>query len=154
MKRALAVSFGAGLLFAVGLGLSGMTQPGKVLAFLDVTGDWDPSLALVMAGAIGVHAVFVRIASARAKPYLVETFDLPRAKQIDARLVLGSALFGAGWGIAGYCPGPALVSLASFHPSALIFVGSMALGMSLHGLVPPTSKPLPAPPDQRLVASS
>lgn len=154
MKRALAVSFGAGLLFAVGLGLSGMTQPGKVLAFLDVTGDWDPSLALVMAGAIGVHAVFVRIASVRNKPYLVESFDLPRAKRIDARLVLGSALFGAGWGIAGYCPGPALVSLASFHPSALVFVVSMALGMSLHTLVPPVSEPLPVPPDEPRAASS
>jgi uncharacterized membrane protein YedE/YeeE len=121
----------AGLLFGVGLAVSGMTLPRKVLAFLDVTGAWDPSLLFVMGGAVAVHFCGYRLVRGRAAPPLAERFVLPLARPIDARLCIGSVLFGVGWGIAGYCPGPALVSLASGQPSPLVFVIAMLAGMWL-----------------------
>ncbi len=126
--RGSVASFGCGLLFALGLGLSGMTQPSKVLGFLDVAGPWDPSLAFVMIGAIGVHFLFVRLARRVRVPRFGVRFSWPVTAGIDARLILGAAIFGVGWGLAGYCPGPALVSLASLTPSILLFVGAMAIG--------------------------
>lgn len=119
------ISFAAGLVFAIGLGVSGMTQPTKVIGFLDVAGAWDPSLAFVMLGAIAVHAVFVR---------RLKRASAPPPNAVDARLLVGAALFGMGWGIAGFCPGPALVSLITLAPASLAFVTSMLAGMGVYAL--------------------
>jgi uncharacterized membrane protein YedE/YeeE len=121
----------AGLVFGFGLILSGMANPAKVLGFLDLAGNWDPSLALVMAGAIGVGAVAFGVGRRRSTSYLGEAMRIPGGRQIDRRLILGSALFGIGWGIAGFCPGPALVALGMDQPKAAIFVAAMLLGMGL-----------------------
>ncbi len=128
----LIISFASGVVFALGLGISGMTQPAKVTAFLDFTGDWDPSLAFVMMGAIGVHAVLYRVIRARPSPVFAEAFSVPTRKDIDPRLIGGAALFGLGWGLGGFCPGPALTAVASGKSSILIFVGAMIGGMLLH----------------------
>lgn|GEM_PF-57976 len=127
------VSFACGVLFAIGLGLAGMTSPAKVLAFLDVTSEsWDPSLAFVMVAAIGVHFLFARRAATGAgagrTPMLATRFHLPARTTIDRSLLAGAALFGVGWGIAGYCPGPGLVAFI-VTPIAVIFVGAMLAGM-------------------------
>jgi uncharacterized membrane protein YedE/YeeE len=134
MKRLnLVVSFLSGVVFAVGLALSGMAQPSKVIGFLDFTGDWDPSLMFVMGGAIGVHVWFaqraLRSMKAGGRPLLADSFQLPTSTQIDARLLGGAALFGVGWGIAGYCPGTALVSLVQLTPSAVAFFVAMTAGL-------------------------
>lgn len=129
MKRTDVVALVAGLLFAVGLALSGMTQPEKVIGFLDVAGHWDPSLALVMMGAIGVHVIFARIALRAGAPRFAPRFALPSETTIDRRLVAGAALFGLGWGIAGFCPGPAVVSVVKLAPEALALVAAMLVGM-------------------------
>ncbi len=120
----------SGLLFALGLGISGMTDPAKVIAFLDVTGSWDPSLALVMGGAIAVHFFAIRWAARRSAPLLDREFHLPKARTVDGPLLVGAALFGAGWGAAGYCPGPALVATAGFERGPLLFVASMLAAMA------------------------
>jgi uncharacterized membrane protein YedE/YeeE len=126
--KANAAAFGCGVVFALGLALSGMTLPSKVIGFLDVTGHWDPSLAFVMIGAVGVHAVFVQRAKRSPFPRFGARFSWPAAGRIDARLLAGAAIFGVGWGLAGYCPGPALASLATLTPGVLFFVASMAVG--------------------------
>jgi uncharacterized membrane protein YedE/YeeE len=125
-----AVAFGCGALFAVGLGIGGMTQPSRVLAFLDVAGEWDPRLAIVMLGAIATYAPAYRLAIRRERPMLAPAFVLPAARNVDARLVAGAALFGVGWGLGGLCPGPALTSLASGEPAALVFVSAMLAGIA------------------------
>jgi hypothetical protein len=130
MKSNLAALF-AGLLFGVGLLISGMTQPEKVIGFLDLAGDWDASLALVMGGAILVHLPLSRLILRRRSPLLDLIFHLPTRHDIDPRLVAGAALFGIGWGLGGYCPGPALVSASSGSPSALLFVAVMTVAMLL-----------------------
>lgn len=135
MKRFAAAGF-AGLLFGVGLAVSGMTLPSKVLGFLDVADDWDPSLAFVMAGAIGVHALLLRVIGRRRAPLFNASFSAPIAAGIERSLVLGAAIFGVGWGLAGFCPGPALVGAAAHAPSALLFVGAMAVGMLAHRFAP------------------
>ena len=122
----------AGLLFGLGLILSGMTNPEKVIGFLDVTGRWDPSLMLVMLGALLVSFFAFRHAKKREKSLLNEAIKLPTAQKIDRRLLIGSLLFGAGWGLAGYCPGPALSSLLSGDLAPVVFVLAMLAGMSLH----------------------
>lgn len=127
----LITAFAAGLLFASGLILSGMTNPAKVLAFLDIAGRWDPSLAFVMVGAILVAAIAFRIGGARARTVFGGGIHLPGARHIDARLVAGSLTFGVGWGLAGYCPGPALASLGVAGWPALLFVAAMIAGMVL-----------------------
>jgi uncharacterized membrane protein YedE/YeeE len=127
--RARVTAFVSGLVFAIGLGVSGMTQPAKVIAFLDVTGAWDPSLAFVMVGAIAVHMIFVRLSRRLSKPLWATSFATPAATAIDARIVGGAALFGLGWGAAGYCPGPAVVALAGLSTSAFVFFGTMVAGM-------------------------
>ncbi len=125
----------SGLIFGLGLIAGGMTDPGKVKGFLDIFGKWDPSLALVMGGAIAV-GVFAFAAAARRKlSWTGDPIDLPRSTVIDARLLLGGALFGAGWGIGGFCPGPALVALGSGLPAAGIFVVAMLVGMVIHDQV-------------------
>ena len=121
----------AGLIFGLGLLASGMANPAKVLGFLDLAGAWDPSLALVMAGAIGVGLLGFQRTNGRQTSWLGLPMKLPTASQIDRRLVLGSLTFGAGWGLAGYCPGPAIVSLGAGQFSALVFVLAMVAGMLL-----------------------
>lgn len=132
MKRGL-VAFTAGAIFSAGLCVSEMTQPSKVLAFLDFTGNWDPSLAFVMIGAIAVAALAFRLAARRPAPIVGDRFHLPeRRAPIDARLLSGAALFGVGWGLSGLCPGPALTSLGSGQIGSLVFVTAMVAGMVLH----------------------
>ena len=130
----------AGALFGVGLLLSGMTNPAKVQAFLDLAGPWDPSLMLVMGGAILVGVIGFSIARKRQTSWLGEPMKLPTATTIDKSLVIGSLLFGAGWGLAGFCPGPALVSAAIGYPSAILFTVAMLAGMALHALYNRISK--------------
>ena len=121
--------FLVGLLFGLGLILSGMTDPGKVVGFLDLFGLWDPSLALVMGGAIAVGFFAFTLAKKRTTNFLGGLLRMPTHNHIDKPLVIGSLLFGAGWGLAGFCPGPALVSMASGQPKALVFVVAMLVGM-------------------------
>lgn len=124
----------AGYLFAWGLGISGMTKPSKVLGFLDVFGAWDPALAFVMIGAVTVAAVLYRLSLRLKKPACAASFTIPTNRRIDARLVTGAAVFGVGWGLAGYCPGPALVTLTTGNPGVVVFVGAMITGMLVHPL--------------------
>ncbi|XXX80181.1 DUF6691 family protein [Sorangium sp. So ce134] len=149
MKQ-IALALLAGALFAVGLGVSGMTQPPKVTGFLDVAGDWDPSLAFVMAGAISVHFLAYRAlrrqqraasAGARRFPLLSDRLSLPTHTGVDARLLGGAALFGVGWGLSGVCPGPALVSLATGSGAVLAFVLAMAAGMAIEHLAALMTRP-------------
>lgn len=127
-------SFIVGLVFGIGLIISGMTDPAKVTGFLDLAGLWDPSLAFVMGGAILVGAVAFRLAGERQRSLLGEAMRLPTATRIDRRLVLGSLAFGAGWGLAGFCPGPALASLAAGGIKPLIFTAAMLAGMAIFEL--------------------
>ena len=124
----------AGLVFGLGLIASGMANPAKVLGFLDLAGAWDPSLAFVMAGAIAVGALAFFAARQRTQSLLGAEMKLPTARQIDRRLVGGSVLFGIGWGVAGFCPGPALVALGMGQIKALMFVAAMLAGMGLFEL--------------------
>ena len=128
----------AGVLFGIGLIASQMVNPEKVIGFLDVLGAWDPTLGLVMGGAIPVAAAGFYWARRSAHPWFESRFEWPSSTHIDAKLVIGSALFGVGWGMAGFCPGPALVGAASLAPSALIFVAAMLLGMGLFHLTSKT----------------
>ncbi|MBX3272661.1 MAG: YeeE/YedE family protein [Sandaracinaceae bacterium] len=127
--KAAASAFGAGALFSVGLAVAGMTQPSKVIGFLDFLGDWDPSLAFVMAGAIAVHALLFRLVTRRASPLFEAAFQIPKRRDFTPQLVVGAALFGIGWGLGGFCPGPGLASLPTLGAEALAFVGAMIGGM-------------------------
>ncbi|HUL92160.1 MAG TPA: DUF6691 family protein [Burkholderiales bacterium] len=127
-----ASALAAGLLFGLGLAISQMVNPDKVLDFLDVAGDWDPSLALVMGGAVGVAMLAFRFVLKRGKPMFESEFHLPRMTKVDRRVLLGSAIFGLGWGIGGYCPGPGIAALSAGSVEALVFVAGMALGSVLH----------------------
>lgn len=130
----LLIAFGSGLVFGLGLLLSGLMNPAKVLAFLDLAGAWDPSLLCTMGGATLVAAAAFRIARRRGRTLLGATLRLPSSREIDRRLVLGSATFGIGWGLAGFCPGPAIASLASGSAKPLLFVLAMVVGMALFEL--------------------
>lgn len=123
--------FLVGLLFGLGLILAGMTDPGKVIGFLDLAGKWDPSLAFVMGGAIAVGIFAFTAARRRTANFFGGAMHLPTSRDIDRRLVLGSLVFGAGWGLAGFCPGPAIVSMAAGQPKAIVFVLAMLAGMAL-----------------------
>lgn len=125
----------AGLIFGLGLLVSGMANPGKVLGFLDLAGQWDPSLAFVMAGAIAVGAAAFFLARNRTVSILGAKMKIPVARHIDRRLIVGSALFGIGWGIAGFCPGPGLVALGMGETKALVFVAAMLAGMLVFELL-------------------
>ncbi len=128
----LLTSFAVGLLFGLGLIASGMANPAKVLGFLDLAGPWDPSLALVMAGAIAVGVVGFAIAARRTHSWLGSPMRLPSNRTVDRRLLAGGLLFGAGWGLAGFCPGPALVALGAGYWQAGVFVASMLVGMVVY----------------------
>jgi uncharacterized protein len=123
-----------GLVFGVGLIASGMTQPAKVVGFLDVLGPWDPSLGFVMGGAIGVHFLAYRLIPRLRKPLWGGSFGIPTRRDIDGRLIGGAVLFGAGWGLGGYCPGPALTSVVAGAQSTLLFTGAMLTGMWGHAV--------------------
>lgn len=127
--RNVALAYGVGLLFGVGLLVSGMARPDKVVGFLDVTGAWDPSLAFVMVGAIAVHAVAYRFVPRLRAPLWAARWGIPTRRDVDWRLLVGAALFGAGWGLGGYCPGPAFTGLATGAASTLLFTGAMLAGM-------------------------
>ena len=132
MQR-LYASFGAGAVFGAGLAISQMINPEKVVGFLDFFGDWDPSLALVMGAALAVTLVSFRAILRRPHPLLDAGFRLPTSSDVDARLLGGSALFGVGWGLAGFCPGPAVASLAYGLPASALFVVAMIAGMAIGG---------------------
>ena len=131
----------AGLVFGLGLIVSGMTDPSKVTGFLDLAGAWDPSLALVMGGAIGVGLVAFSFARTRSQSLLGGPMQLPTARQIDRRLVLGGLTFGIGWGLAGFCPGPALASLATGGSKPLIFTAALLVGMVIFEVLDRLSRP-------------
>jgi uncharacterized protein len=133
--KALLTSFASGMVFALGLGISGMTRPSKVIGFLDFFGSWDASLSFVMIGAICVYFVAYRWSRGMASPVLAVGFSVPSRTRLDRRLIVGAAIFGAGWGLSGFCPGPAITSLASGAPSIILFIAAMALGTYLQGLV-------------------
>lgn len=123
------VSLVAGIVFGIGLTVSDMVNPARVLNFFDVAGTWDPTLAFVMGGALLTAVVGFRLALARKAPVADSQFHLPQATAIDSRLLAGSALFGVGWGIGGFCPGPALAALVALEPKVYLFVGAMLAGM-------------------------
>jgi uncharacterized membrane protein YedE/YeeE len=139
------VAFVSGALFAVGLAVAGMTQPAKVVGFLDVAGSWDASLAFVMVGAIAVFSTLSRLATKRSTPLWSARFQLPTRRDIELKLVLGSALFGVGWGLSGYCPGPGITSLATGSAQALTFVAAMAAGMLVFEWAQSVGKRKPRP---------
>lgn len=130
MKNAVSTWF-VGFLFAVGLGISGMTDPRKVIGFLDIFGKWDPSLIFVMLGSIALHFITFKIIRRRRSPLFSTEWHVPEKTKITSSLIFGSIVFGMGWGLAGYCPGPAIVSLASLEIRPLLFVGFMLVGMFL-----------------------
>lgn len=135
MKNALA-AFVVGFVFAIGLVISGMTLPHKVVGFLDLFGNWDPSLIFVMLGAIAVHFVTYRLIRRRTSPLFAPDWkQVPTKTQITPALVVGSMIFGIGWGLGGFCPGPAITSLASFQPGPVVFIISMLAGMFIFRLV-------------------
>ena len=130
--KALASALGAGFVFGTGLWISGMANPKKVLGFLDITGKWDASLLLVMGGAVAITAIAFRLVLKNEKPILEKNFDLPQKSGIDFPLVAGAAIFGIGWGIAGYCPGPAITVLSTLSTESVVFVVAMLAGGLLH----------------------
>lgn len=131
LAQALA-ALGCGTIFGFGLSLSGMLDPARVQGFLDVFGAWDPSLMFVLGGAVLVAMAGMMLVRKMAKPVLAETFDLPTKTRIDTPLVLGSAIFGIGWGLGGFCPGPAIASLPMGYGTVAIFIVAMVVGMLLH----------------------
>jgi hypothetical protein len=130
MKKII-ISFVAGIIFAIGLVISGMTNPHVVLGFLDVLGQWNPSLSFVMIGAVAFNLISFHFIQKIKAPFCSSQFDFPQKKNIDTPLVLGSIFFGIGWGIMGVCPGPGIVNIVTLHPQALIFVLCLVIGMVL-----------------------
>jgi len=141
MKTHFITAFLAGLIFGLGLLLSGMANPDKVLSFLDLAGAWDPSLALVMLGAIAVGVIAFTFIKGHSHSLLGEPLKLPAKSELDARLIIGSLGFGVGWGLAGFCPGPALVALGAGEAKAAVFVAAMLAGMGLFELIESRKQP-------------
>lgn len=137
----LALSLIAGLIFGLGLVIGGMADPAKVQNFLDVAGTFDPSLAFVMGGAVAVTFIGYRLAFRERSPLFAERFHLPAAKELDARIIIGPALFGIGWGLSGFCPGPAVTSLPLLAKGTLIFVPAMLAGIGVARFVTQTRAP-------------
>ena len=134
--RNIIISFISGTLFAVGLAISGMTKPSKVIQFLDFLGDWDPSLAFVMMGAIFITFIgFQLILPRMNNPLFASKFILPTSLKIDSPMIIGSALFGIGWGLSGFCPGPSIASLVTGYQEVLVFVAFMLVGLLLGGFI-------------------
>ena len=131
----LLLAFISAVLFSLGLGISGMTNPENVIGFLDIFGDWRPALAAVMVGGILVHTLSYKLIARRETPILHGRFHLPTRKDVDKKLIFGAFLFGTGWGLGGFCPGPALASLASLQSSVFYFVGAMLAGIALYHYV-------------------
>ena len=129
------VTVASGALFGIGLGISGMTRPARIIGFLDVTGSWDPTLVLVMIGAIAVYLPAYWIITRRKHPILDARFSLPTRTEIDTRLITGALIFGIGWGIGGICPGPAIAVLGTGYAPYIVFAPAMALGMIVHNAV-------------------
>ncbi len=138
-RRREVAAFAAGLVFGIGLCLGQMINPAKVLAFLDVLGVWDPTLALVFIGAVLTTLIGYRLTLARGTPYLTDRFSLPGTKTIDLPLIGGAVIFGIGWGIAGFCPGPAITALGALSSEALVFLGAMILGLTIGRAIQSTS---------------
>ena len=143
MTRIIA-SLVSGLIFGLGLIVSGMVNPAKVLGFLDVAGNWDPSLAFVMGGVVVVTFLCFKLLGTKPRPVFAEKFHWPTATKIDPKLLVGSAIFGAGWGLGGFCPGPAIASLGLLRPGTLIFLAAMVAGMII-ARVASQSGPAPVP---------
>ena len=141
MKKHFITAFLAGLIFGLGLLLSGMANPDKVLSFLDLAGAWDPSLALVMLGAIAVGVIAFTFIKGHSHSLLGEPLKLPAKSELDARLIIGSLGFGVGWGLAGFCPGPAPVALGAGEAKAAVFVAAMLAGMGLFELIESRKQP-------------
>ncbi len=135
MMARLAIALAAGLVFGLGLVISGMSNPAKVIGFLNVAGPWDPTLLLVMGGALAVTIPGFRLLKSRARPLFSERFEIPTRKHLDARLITGAALFGLGWGIAGFCPGPAFTALATARLDVVLFVAAMIAGAVAHKIL-------------------
>lgn len=129
------ISFLSGVIFAIGLGISGMTQPQKVVGFLDIFGNWDPSLMFVMIGAIAVHSISYLTLKREKKPKFDLEYSIPTKTEITKSLILGSFIFGIGWGISGFCPGPGIVSLFSGNLASLYFVVSMTVGILIYRIL-------------------
>lgn len=144
------IQFFTGLLFGIGLLVAGMTNPAKIKGFLDIAGAWDPSLALVMGGAVAVGLAGFRLARGRTQSLLGGPMRLPDNTEIDRRLVLGSLTFGAGWGLGGFCPGPALASVATGSPKVIVFTLAMVAGMALFAFL---ERPRPSPKEEARHAS-
>lgn len=142
----LASAFAIGLIFGLGIALSGMINPAKVLNFFDLAGTWDPSLAFVMAGALAVAVPGYRLVLRRPAPVMENRFQLPDTRVIDRRLVLGSATFGVGWGIAGFCPGGALPALGTGEPGVYLFVASLIAGLLLARVIQSRTRSLARSP--------
>ncbi len=142
-KRAVAraVSVASGALFGFGLALAGMTRTENVRGFLDFAGAWNPALLFVMGGAVAVHAVAYRLIARRGAPVLADGFSLPTQRRVDARLIAGAALFGVGWGLGGFCPGPGLVSVVAGAPAAVTFVLAMLAGLAAADALFPRERP-------------
>ena len=155
-RSRLLVAFVCGLVFGAGLLLSGMTRPAKVLAFLDPLGAWDPSLALVMVGAVTTYAVGIRWGDSwhrRQAPLAAPAFSVPPVRRVDTALLVGAAIFGVGWGVGGYCPGPSLVAVASGGIGVLAFVGCMLLGSLAAALLERPPQPSRARRDNEALQS-
>ena len=129
--KSLVSSLLIGFLFAIGLGVSGMTKPEKVVSFLDIFGNWDPSLICVMGGALLVHILLNKLIMKRSTPVFSSKFHIPNRRDINSKLIIGSTLFGIGWGLVGYCPAPAITSLSSMTLNPIVFVISLLVGMAL-----------------------
>jgi len=134
-----------GIIFGLGLAISGMTNPAKIIGFVDITGEWDPSLIFVMVGAVLIYSIGFRLSQRSAKPLFAPNFQVPSRNDIDGRLIAGGALFGLGWGLAGVCPGPAITALAFGMQEFYIFFAAMAAGSFTYGLTI-TSRPSGASP--------
>lgn len=128
-------AFVTGVVFALGLGISGMTDANKVIAFLNLGGQWDPSLAFVMVGAIGLHLIFYKLVMKRGSPLYGTDFEKPPTHKLEKKLVIGSAIFGVGWALGGFCPGPAVASMVNFNAEPLLFTGAMMAGMFLYDIL-------------------
>jgi uncharacterized membrane protein YedE/YeeE len=136
-------AFGAGLLFGLGLTVARMIDPAKVLGFLDLAGNWDPSLAFVLGGAVITSGIGFALAGRQSAPLLADAFHMPTTRGLDRRLILGSALFGIGWGLVGICPGPALAGLAVAPAKLVLFVAAMLVGMAVYTLTEPAARSAP-----------